>query len=123
MSQRTATDEFFDQLSRRGHEVLLQRASGTVRFDLKHGNGTEHWLIAIDKGDVEVSRKNVKADCVIHTDGDLFEEIAGGRVNVFSAYLRGVVNIEGAPELAILFQRLFPGPPNSRGVQGNVDRS
>ena len=112
--------DFFDQLARRGHEPLLQRASGTLRFDLEHGAETDHWLVAIDRGDLAVSRKKVRADCVVRTDRDLFESIAGGRVNVVAAYLRGVVAIEGDLELAVLFQRVFPGPPRSGGTRRNV---
>ena len=112
--------DFFDQLARRGHEPLLQRASGTLRFDLQHGAETDHWLVAIDRGDLAVSRKKVRADCVVRTDRDLFESIAGGQVNVVAAYLRGVVAIEGDLELAVLFQRVFPGPPRSRGTRRNV---
>jgi putative sterol carrier protein len=112
--------DFFDQLARRGHEPLLQRASGTLRFDLQHGAETDHWLVAIDRGDLAVSRKKVRADCVVRTDRDLFESIAGGQVNVVAAYLRGVVAIEGDLELAVLFQRVFPGPPRSGGTRRNV---
>jgi putative sterol carrier protein len=112
--------DFFDQLARRGHEPLLQRASGTLRFDLQHGSETDHWLVAIDRGDLAVSRKKVRADCVVRTDRDLFESIAGGQVNVVAAYLRGVVAIEGDLELAVLFQRVFPGPPRSGGTRRNV---
>jgi putative sterol carrier protein len=117
-----ATEEFFDQLARRGHEELLQRASGTLRFDLKHGAETDHWAVAVDRGDVAVSKRNVKADCVIRADSDLFEGVASGRVNVVAAYLRGVLAIEGDPELAVLFQRLFPGPPRSRAAKRNDRR-
>ena len=112
--------DFFDQLARRGHEPLLQRASGTLRFDLQHGAETDHWLVAIDRGDLAVSRKKVRADCVVRTDRDLFESIADGRVNVVAAYLRGMVAIEGDLELAVLFQRVFPGPPRSGGTRRNV---
>lgn len=118
----TATAQFFEELAGREHEVLLQRASGTLRFDLQHGEGSDHWLVAVDKGDVAVSQKNRKADCVIRTDSDLFEGIAGGRVNIVAAMLRGVVAIEGDLELAVLFQRLFPGPPKSSAKRRNADR-
>ena len=37
-----ATTEFFDDLGRRGHEPLLERVSGTLRFDLVRGERTDH---------------------------------------------------------------------------------
>jgi hypothetical protein len=39
-----ATAEFFDALVERGHEPLLENATGTVRFDLKDGKKMDRWL-------------------------------------------------------------------------------
>jgi putative sterol carrier protein len=109
-----ATADFFDGLGRRGHEPLLEKTTGTVRVDLVNGKQTERWLIAVDKGDVTVSHKNVGADCTIRVKRALFEGMAGGTVNATAAVLRGELAIEGNWELMVLFQRLFPGPPGSR---------
>ena len=35
-----ATTEFFDALAERGHEPLLEKTTGTVRFDLRDGKKT-----------------------------------------------------------------------------------
>ena len=113
----TATTEFFDQLAQRGHEPLLERATGTVAFDLARRSGTDRWLVTIAKGDLSVSRKNLRPDCIIRTDAELFEGIASGRVNTMAAVLRGAVTVEGDLELAVLFQRVFPGPPRSRSTR------
>jgi putative sterol carrier protein len=109
-----ATAEFFDALVERGHEPLLEKATGTVRFDLKDGKKTARWLIAVDKGDLAVSRQNHKADCVVSADKALFDEIASGETNAMAALLRGAVRVEGDIQLLALFQRLFPGPSRSR---------
>lgn len=109
-----ATAEFFERLSRRGHDPLLEKATGTVRFDLARGTTTEHWVVAITKGDVGVSRRRSAADCVVHVDRDLFDRMAVGEENVMAALLRGQVVLEGNPELLIMVQRLFPGPAASR---------
>ena len=110
-----ATTEFFDELSERGHEPLLEKVTGTVRFDLGNRRQTHHWLVSIVKGDVAVSRKNVPADCSVQMDEALFDDIASGRENALAALLRGAVGIEGDPELLMLFERLFPGPPGAHG--------
>ena len=110
-----ASAEFFDALGRRGHEPLLEKAKGTMRFDLAHGKKTDRWLVSVDKGKVAVSRKNVAADCILHTDKALFDRMASGEVNAFAAVLRGAIGLEGDPELMVLFQRLLPGPPAKRG--------
>jgi putative sterol carrier protein len=109
-----ATAEFFDALAARGHEPLLEKATGTVRFDLKDGEKTDRWLVSVVKGDLAVSRQNVRADCVVSGDKALFDGIASGKTNAMAAQLRGAVSVEGDPQLLVLFQRLFPGPSRSR---------
>ena len=108
------TKEFFDNLAQRGHEPLLGRATGTVRFDLQDGKQTEHWLVTLDKGDIAVSQKNAAADCVVQMSQALFDGVARGEVNAMAALLRGALQIEGDLELLLMFQRLLPGPPSSR---------
>ena len=54
-----STAEFFDALAERGHEPLLQKTTGTVRFDLSDGKKIDRWLVSVVKGDLAVSRRNV----------------------------------------------------------------
>jgi putative sterol carrier protein len=117
IQKETATDpveSFFAQLAERGHEPLLARGSGTVRFDLAEGKKVEHWLVAIEKGDVTVSHRNAAADTILRVDRSLFEQMVTGKVNATAAVLRGLLETEGNLGLVVLFQRLFPGPPRSR---------
>jgi putative sterol carrier protein len=109
-----ATAEFFDALVARGHEPLLEKVSGTLRFDLKDGKKTDCWLVAVDKGDLSVSRQNLRADCVVAADKSLFDGIASGKTNAMAAQLRGAMSVGGDVQLLVLFQRLLPGPPRSR---------
>jgi putative sterol carrier protein len=109
------TAEFFDELAGRGHEPLLAKATGTLRFDLVHGKRIERWRVAIEKGDVTVTRKNAAADCVVRADKSVFDSLARGELQTLSAFLRGLMAFEGDSELLVLFQRVFPGPPSSRG--------
>lgn len=105
-----AAGEFFASLGKRGHEPLLARATGTVRFDLVDGDRTEHWLVTIQKGDITVSRKRANADAVVCVDTELANGLCSGRVNATAAMLRGLFAPEGDLALMILFQRLFPAP-------------
>jgi putative sterol carrier protein len=106
-----ATAQVFEAIAERGHDPVLQKASGTVRFDLRRGKQTERWLIAIDKGNVAVSHANADADCILRTDKALFERIVSGEVNAMAAVLRGAVAIEGDPTLLTIVQRLVPRSP------------
>jgi putative sterol carrier protein len=109
-----ATTKFFEGLEARGHEPRLEKVKGTLRFDLKNDKRTARWLVSIDEGDVAVSHRNAKADCVVRTDSAVFDGIASGKVNLFASALRGTMGIEGNPELLVIFQRLFPDPPRGK---------
>ena len=109
-----ATTEFFDRLAANGHEPALKRVTGTLRFDIRDGGQTVRWLVGIRKGDVAVSHKNAKADCVVRTERVIFDGLASGEVNALAAILRGEIELEGDRGLLLPFQRLFPGPAPSR---------
>jgi putative sterol carrier protein len=112
MADRTA--QFFDRLAGK-HEPLLGKAKGTIRVELANGGKTERWLVALDNGDVTVSHRNTSADCTLRTDKASFNKIAMGKMNAMAAVLRGGVTVEGDQRLALLLQRVFPGPPGQRG--------
>jgi putative sterol carrier protein len=113
-----ATAEFFNDLSRRGHEPLLEKVTGTLRFDLVEGERTDHFFVAVSKGDVVVSDKNADADFVFRADRAVFDGIASGGTNAMALVLRGALAFQGDPQLFLKFQQLFPGPPNSRDPGG-----
>jgi len=102
-----ATTAFFDALGSWGHEPSLEKINGTVRFDLVNGKKTERWLIAIRKGDVSVSHRNVAADSVIQVSRALFERMASGETSIFPALLRGEVVLQGDYRLLVVLRRLL----------------
>jgi len=119
------TTEFFEELRERGHEPLLGRANGTLRFEIKDGPRTDRWLVAVKKGDITVSRKGGDAEMVVRADKALFDRLASGAMNPVAALLRGELGAEGDWRLLVLFQRLFPGPrPRGRrtGSDGRRQR-
>ncbi len=109
-----ATARFFEALGARGHEPLLEKATGTLRFEIAQGRRVDRWLVSIAKGDIAVSKKAGAADVVVRLDRVLFEKLAKGRENAFAAMLRGAIGVEGRPQLVVLFQRLLPSPPRRR---------
>ena len=101
---------FLNALSRGGTHPLLAKARGTLRFDLRDGERTRHWLVELDRGDVSVSRRRSSADCVVRTDAAIFDGLVTGEVNPLAAFLRGELAVEGDPEFLVLFQRVLPAP-------------
>jgi putative sterol carrier protein len=108
------TAQFFEELGRRGHEPLLEHATGTIRFELAQGKRTDRWLVSVKKGDITVSHGNGEADTVVNADEALFHRLVSGEQNAMAALLRGAVGVEGRVQLLAQFQRLLPGPPKRR---------
>jgi hypothetical protein len=106
-----ATNEFFEGLEARGHEPLLENASGSLRFDTTDNGRRSRWFVEVAKGDLKVSHRNAKADCVVRGDKALFDAIVVGKENAVAAFLRGAITVDGSRQLLVQFQRLFPGPP------------
>jgi putative sterol carrier protein len=112
-------EEFFQELEDKGHQPLLAKLKGTVRFDLMNGNGpTDHWLVAVDHGDLTITNENTDADCTIQADKELFELLITGEENAIAATLRGALVCFGNVELLFAIQRIFPGPPGKRKEVG-----
>ena len=116
------TAEFLGGLTEHDRDPLLEKANGTVRFDLKDGKRVDHWLVYLEDGEITVSRSGGDADCVVRADKTLFEEIVAGKANGTAAVLRGAMTIEGEMELMVLLRRAFPGPPARRARTRNGRR-
>jgi putative sterol carrier protein len=103
-----STAEFFEYLERRGHEPMLERVSATLRWDILDGDRTEHRLVRIDHGDIQVAIGNEPADCVITAERAVCDDVVSGRTSALAVMLRGAIAVEGDFELMVLAQRLFP---------------
>jgi len=108
------TERFFEELAQRGYEPLLRKARGTIKFEIVDGKKVDRRFVAIDKGEIRVSRRNVACDGVIRVDKAVFERVASGRSNPIAAVLRNELAAQGDWRLLVLVQRLFPGPPKAR---------
>ena len=113
-----AVGDFFRELDERGDEPLLRTVKGTVRFDVRGDPGTDHWLLALDRGAVGVMHRGGGADCVIGGAGDLLGDIVQGRANAMAALLRGELSCTGDLDLIFAVQRLFPGPDDAAAAGG-----
>jgi hypothetical protein len=107
-------DEFFGELGRREFLPALAGLSGTIRFDLIRDGEVDHWMLAIERGKVRVSRENAAADCSLRADTGLIESILTGRTNALAAYLRGAVDATGSTEMLVHLRRIFPAAVPAR---------
>ncbi|MCM0677708.1 SCP2 sterol-binding domain-containing protein [Micromonospora phytophila] len=117
-----ATTRFFEDLDRRGYEPLLEKSSGTLRFDLHEGARTTHWLLRIDHGRLQVSQEDLEADTVIGTSPALFDDVVAGREHGLAAVLRGDMTVSGDPRLVVQVERIFPSSPDARGPRRRFQR-
>ncbi|MEU3456404.1 SCP2 sterol-binding domain-containing protein [Micromonospora sp. NPDC006766] len=109
-----ATTRFFEELDRRGFEPLLAKSSGTLRFDLHEGAQTTHWLLQIDRGNLQVRQEDREADTVVGSAPRLFDELVTGQENAIAALLRGDMTVAGDLRLLLQVERLLPGPADSQ---------
>ena len=112
MSDPTA--EFFGTLGDRQHERLLEKAVGTIRFDLADDHETEHWFLEITHGDLSVSRDTREADLIVRADHSVFNKLVTGETSWIAAWLRYQLVFEGSSRLARFFELMLPGPPGAR---------
>ena len=118
----STTQAFFDGLGSGEPVPALGSSRGTIRFDIRDGDRIDHWRVTVNRDEVVVDRTDGKADCVISTTREVFDQIAGGHLNALPAALRGLVDLDGDPSFVIRFQRLFPAaegrsmPTSSRTV-------
>lgn len=108
------TRQFFEELGRRGHERVLKKTNGTIRFDLENDHEVDHWLVEIRGGAVRVSQQNSEADIVIRADTAFFDRMARGEAKPLPAWLRNEITSEGKFRFIVLLERLFAPPPNAR---------
>jgi putative sterol carrier protein len=116
------TAAFLEQLAQRGQDPLLEKASGTVRLELVGGKRVDTWLVTVEHGRLAVANEDRPADLTMRAEKAVFDGLASGKVNPVAALLRGALTIEGDWELAVLIQRLFPGPPAKRASRSNGGR-
>nr|WP_240955448.1 SCP2 sterol-binding domain-containing protein [Micromonospora sp. HNM0581] len=98
----------------RAPEVLRSPATGTLRIDLSDGQRTEHWLIRIRPGVVEVDQGMEHSDATWYCSEDLFDRLIVGRVHAISALFRNDTAFSGDVVLFLAFRRFFPSPPGTR---------
>ncbi|MGK5743072.1 SCP2 sterol-binding domain-containing protein [Micromonospora sp. URMC 103] len=109
-----AIERFFESLPARAPEVLRGLVSGALQIELFTGGHSEHWLVRMRPGSVEVGRHRGPADAIWYSSADLFDRLVTGRAQGVSAVLRNESTFSGNVVLFLAFRRFFPDPPGTR---------
>ncbi|WP_410814498.1 SCP2 sterol-binding domain-containing protein [Micromonospora sp. 067-2] len=110
-----ATERFFESLPARGPEVLSGLSAGTLQIDLgTDDQTTEHWLVRMRPGTVQVSRDRGPADAIWYSSAALFDRLVAGEAQGLAAVLRNESTFSGNVVLFLAFRRFFPNPPGTR---------
>jgi putative sterol carrier protein len=110
------TRAFFERLAEQ-QQPFLKSLTGVVRVDLVDAERTEHWCLAIRKGDVTVSHEGPEPDCVVSTELATFDAIVQGDMNAMAAVLRGAVDVHGDFRFVTALQQLFAGSTKTPDVR------
>src|SRR6478609_4393808 len=103
----SSTEDFFDELARRGHEPLLRRVSARVRFVAADGPAPVDRLVTIDHGDLRVSADDAPADATCTCSRAELDDLVSGRTSTMAPLLRAALTFGGARDLRVPTQRLF----------------
>ncbi|WP_433648862.1 SCP2 sterol-binding domain-containing protein [Micromonospora zamorensis] len=109
-----AAERFFESLPARAPEVLGGLADGTLQIDLGSDHRTEHWLVRMRPGSVQVSRERGPADAIWFSSAALFDRLITGEAQGVAAVLRNESTFSGNVVLFLAFRRFFPDPPGTR---------
>ncbi|SCL44297.1 SCP-2 sterol transfer family protein [Micromonospora citrea] len=113
----SATDAFFEQLSRIGQDPRFRKVQGSVRFDIRDHDQVRQWLLTIDHGQIRVSPGGGAATSVLTLSSEVAEAMVRGEMNGLSAMLRGEILVDGDLGLALRMGRLFHTPAIARGTR------
>ncbi|WP_213454122.1 SCP2 sterol-binding domain-containing protein [Rhizomonospora bruguierae] len=108
------TERYLLELSRRGHDALLEKVRGTVRIDVAREGETDHWLLTVARGDLRVARDAGPADAVVSGRQTCWDGLVSGSARALDAWLRNELTVEGRFELLTVLDRLMPGYPGAR---------
>ncbi|RLP91812.1 MULTISPECIES: SCP2 sterol-binding domain-containing protein [unclassified Micromonospora] len=108
------TERFFASLPARAPEVLGGLADGTLQIELTTGDLTEHWLVRMRPGFVQVGRHRGPADAIWYSSAVLFDRLVTGEAQGVAAVLRNESTFSGNVVLFLAFRRFFPDPPGTR---------
>ena len=96
MTQKNVRDFFTEKLGR-SFDPDFSHANGTIRFDVE---GVGCWRLTAEKGQLNLEESRKPSECTVHLKESDLHDILYGRSKLFTAFLRGRVQVEGNRALA-----------------------
>ncbi|WFF01713.1 SCP2 sterol-binding domain-containing protein [Micromonospora sp. WMMD964] len=118
-----AAERFFESLPARAPDVLVGLPEGTLQIDLGSDHRTEHWLVRMGPGSVQVTRERGPADAIWYSSEALFDRLISGAAQGVAAVLRNESTFSGNVVLFLAFRRFFPSPPGTRDPRETARRA
>jgi predicted lipid carrier protein YhbT len=109
--------ERIDQIKHRPVDPRFGKFTGSYLFDVE---GVGAWKIAFENGSKTVIDGAADAECVIHSDADLFLKIARGEQNLLTAFMQGRLDIEGDMALAQKLNSVLPSAKKDAESHGGA---
>jgi putative sterol carrier protein len=97
--------EIIDRVRSVEFDPRLKSVSGSYRFDVDEVGS---WKIDVDHGRIEVHETSERADCVVRASADDFGRIMSGAQNLITAWMQGLVELEGDASLAQKLHGIIP---------------
>jgi putative sterol carrier protein len=102
---RAEVDAVIDRIKEIEFVPRLKSVSGSYLFDVE---GAGSWRLDVDHGRVAVGEATGSADCVIRAGAEDFVRIMTGAQNLVTAWMQGLVEVEGDPSLAQKLHGVLP---------------
>ncbi|GAA0377537.1 hypothetical protein GCM10009541_19970 [Micromonospora gifhornensis] len=109
-----AIEQFFATLPARAPQLLRSSLTGTLRIDLTDDGRTEHWVLRIRPGALDIDRGLAEADAIWYSSVDLFDRLVTGRSQAIAALFRNESTFSGRVTLFLAFRLFFPPAPGTR---------
>ncbi|MGC5029080.1 SCP2 sterol-binding domain-containing protein [Micromonospora sp. DT229] len=109
-----AIEQFFASLPARAPREMRSSIVGTLRIDLSDGDRTEHWVVRMRPGAIEVDRGPAEAESIWYCSVDLFHRLVTGRAEAMATLFRNESTFSGRVVLFLVLRRLFPPVPGTK---------
>ncbi|GIH15635.1 hypothetical protein [Rugosimonospora africana] len=113
-------DAFFNELSQRGHDPLLDRLSTTGRVEICDGDHTRQWVVTVRDGCASLTADEPNIGWVLRAERTAFNQLVSGEVSALESLMRGSISftlIDESQRFSLL-SRLFAGSPETRIRRG-----